>query len=146
MGTRCAIGYETADGRIRAKYSHWDGYPAYTGKVLEEHYQDEQKIREMVELGSQSVIEPEIYPKGDHDFESPEDNVTVFYGRDRGEEGCEAREFAGPAEMEEHYRNSWIEFLYVRMNGVWMVRPVDSAYPWQAVGDVLEQELDSETV
>ena len=146
MGTRCAIGYETADGRIRAKYSHWDGYPAYTGKVLEEHYQDEQKIREMVELGSQSVIEPEIYPKGDHDFDRPEDNVTVFYGRDRGEEGCEAREFKDLAEMEEWYLNSWVEFLYLRMNGVWMVRPVDSAYPWQAVGDVLEQELDSETV
>lgn len=142
MATRSAIGYETADGRIRAKYSHWDGYPEYTGKVLEEHYQDDQKIREMVELGDQSVLGEEIYPQGDHDFESPEDNVTVFYGRDRGEQNFDPREFADPAEMEEHYRNSWVEYLYVRMNDVWMMRPVDSAQPWQAVGDVLEQGVD----
>ena len=53
MGTRSAIGYKTPEGKIRAKYSHYDGYPAYTGAMLQEHYTQARKIAQMVELGDQ---------------------------------------------------------------------------------------------
>ena len=65
MGTRSAIGYKTPQGKIRAKYSHYDGYPAYTGAMLEKHYQQARKIAQLVELGDQSFLEAEIFPK-DH--------------------------------------------------------------------------------
>ena len=51
MGTRSAIGYKTPEGKIRAKYSHYDGYPSYTGAILNEHFQEARKIAQMVELG-----------------------------------------------------------------------------------------------
>ena len=64
MATRSAIGYKTPEGKIRAKYSHYDGYPAYTGVMLEQHYQQARKIAQMVELGDQSGIAPNVFPTG----------------------------------------------------------------------------------
>ena len=103
MGTRSAIGYKTAEGKVRAKYSHYDGYPAYTGKMLQEHYTQARKIAQMVELGDQSFLAEEIFPVGEHSFENPEEGCTIFYGRDRGESNVEAREFDTVQEFVDYY-------------------------------------------
>ena len=103
MGTRSAIAYYTDRGTVRGKYSHYDGYPEYTGAVLEEHYTDVARVRNMVDLGDQSYILPEFIPTGKHTFEEPEENVTIFYGRDRGESGVEAREFDTIQEFVDYY-------------------------------------------
>ena len=113
MGTRSAIGYKTPQGKIRAKYSHYDGYPAYTGAMLQEHYTQARKIAQMVELGDQSFLEKEIFPKGAHSFESPEQGCTIFYGRDRGESDVDAREFDNFADFVEHYDACGCEYFYV---------------------------------
>ena len=113
MGTRSAIGYKTPQGKIRAKYSHYDGYPAYTGAVLQEHYQQARKIAQMVELGDQSFLEKEIFPTGEHSFNSPEEGCTIFYGRDRGETDVDAREFDNFADFVEWYDGAGCEYFYV---------------------------------
>ena len=113
MGTRSAIGYKTPEGKIRAKYSHYDGYPAYTGAMLEEHYQQARKIAQLVELGDQSFLAKEIFPTGAHSFDAPEEGVTIFYGRDRGETDVDAREFDNFADFVEHYDACGCEYFYV---------------------------------
>jgi|TARA_R110000850_G_scaffold217773_1_gene343404 hypothetical protein len=73
MGTRSAIGYKLPNGKIRAKYCHWDGYvEGGVGQTLQESYQDAVKIGLMVELGDMSTLAAEI-------------DDCEFYGRDRGD-------------------------------------------------------------
>lgn len=136
MGTRSAIGYATTEGRIRAKYSHYDGYPAYTGKMLQEHYRETSKIVEMVELGDQSVLAPEIVPKGPHSFDSPEEGVTIFYGRDRGETGVEPREFESLEKFVEHFADCWCEYFYIYAHGEWMMNSANDKKGWRLLGKV----------
>ena len=121
MGTRSAIGYKTPEGKVRAKYSHYDGYPAYTGAVLQEHYQEARKIAQMVELGDQSFIAPNVFPKGEHSFSKPEEDVIVFYGRDRGEPNTEAQEFDTVQEFVDYYTSAGCEYFYLHTANGWIV-------------------------
>ena len=136
MGTRSAIGYATADGRVRGKYSHYDGYPAYTGKMLNEHYQQSRKIAQLVELGDQSFLDREIFPKGSHSFDSPEDGCTIFYGRDRGETGTEPHEFDNIVDFVDYFEQCGCEYFYVYMNGVWMMYNIHTKEPWQDIREI----------
>ena len=115
MGTRSAIGYKTPEGKIRAKYSHYDGYVAGAGKTLQEHYTQARKIAQMVELGDQSYMDKEIFPMpgSGHSFNTPEEGVTIFYGRDRGETGQEFKVFSTLAKAQDYFEGSWCEYLYV---------------------------------
>ena len=122
MGTRSAIGYKTAEGKIRAKYSHYDGYVAGVGRTLVEHYQAARKIAQMVELGDQSFLAEEIFPRGKtHSFNTPEEGVTVFYGRDRGEDGTEAQEFETVQEFVDYYAGAGAEYFYLHTAAGWIV-------------------------
>ena len=136
MGTRSAIGYATQDGRVRGKYSHYDGYPAYTGKMLNQHYQQSRKIAQMVELGDQSFLAEEIFPKGAHSFDAPEAGVTIFYGRDRGETGTEPREFDNIVDFVDYYEGCGCEYFYVYMNGTWMMYSIHTKEPWQDIQEI----------
>jgi hypothetical protein len=121
MGTRSAIGYKTPQGKIRAKYSHYDGYPSYTGAMLQEHFQEARKIAQMVELGDQSSIAPRVFPKGEHSFMKPEEDVIVFYGRDRGETNVDAQDFDTVEEFVDYYAGAGCEYFYLHTTGGWIV-------------------------
>jgi hypothetical protein len=122
MGTRSAIGYKTPEGKIRAKYSHYDGYPSYTGAMLQEHFQEARKIAQMVELGDQSFIAPNVFPTDkSHSFSTPQEDVIVFYGRDRGEDNVDAQEFATVAEFVDYYASAGCEYFYLHTANGWVV-------------------------
>ena len=123
MGTRSAIGYKTETGKVRAKYSHYDGYVAGCGKTLQEHYTQARKIAQMVELGDQSYMDKEIFPMpgSGHSFDTPEEGVTIFYGRDRGESNVEAVEFDTVQEFVEYYAGSGCEYFYLHTAAGWIV-------------------------
>jgi hypothetical protein len=94
MATRSNIAYRTPEGKIRSVYCHWDGYPAHNGEMLVRHYQEARKIAQLVELGSLSSLQPNVFPVGkEHSFDNAQDDVCVFYGRDRGETGVETQEY-----------------------------------------------------
>ena len=133
MATRCAIGYMNEDNTVIAKYSHYDGYPEHTGKMLVEHYDFNLKIQAMIALGDQSYLAPEIFPKGgDHSFETPEKDVTVFYGRDRGESNTEPKTFKGMVEFIDHYEDL-VDYLYV-------YNPADKM--WKCWSTYTKQKID----
>ena len=128
MGTRSAIGYKTPEGKIRAKYSHYDGYPLYTGAVLQQYYQNNDKIVQMVELGDQSCIAPSVCPTDEsHSFSTPQEGVIVFYGRDRGESNTDAVEFETVQEFVEYYTDSGCEYFYLHTAGGWIVHNCSNA-------------------
>ena len=86
MGTRSKIAIENADGTVTAIYCHWDGYPEGNGKTLAENYQHREKVQQLIDLGYISSLHEFVFPEGEHSFDKPEDDVTVAYHRDRGED------------------------------------------------------------
>ena len=112
MATRSRIGYQYEDGSIKSIYCHFDGYPSYVGKMLEEHYSNPQKIRELIELGDISQLKPEIGEK--QDFNNPTSkDWCLAYGRDRGEEGCEAERHHSLFYFLQHGKGSCAEYCYL---------------------------------
>src|SRR5688572_278094 len=87
MGTRSIIAREK-DGMVAAIYCHWDGYPSNNGNILQEHYQDDEKVDSLISLGALSALKPEVAPASGeaHTFDDPAKDVTIAYHRDRGEE------------------------------------------------------------
>ena len=104
MGTRSTIALEFADGTVEQVYCHWDGYLEHNGKILQEHYSDPFKLRELIDMGGISSLGKSIgkkHPFGpawnetnlekkakiESEFEAArEAGYTTFYARDRGED------------------------------------------------------------
>jgi hypothetical protein len=112
MATRSRIGIENENGRVESIYCHWDGYPDNNGKMLARHYTDVKKIKSLIALGDISILNENVVPADgvSHSFESPADNVTVAYHRDRGEEFRKPRENNS---IEEFSRSDVEEYGYV---------------------------------
>ena len=85
MATRSRIGLMLEDGTIKHSYCHYDGYPEGVGYTLVQNYSDIDKVKELLSFGDMSFIAPKVNPEGEHSFNNPEKDVTVFYGRDRGD-------------------------------------------------------------
>ncbi len=155
MATRSTIALEFADGTVQQVYCHWDGYLENNGQILLNNYSDPFKLRELIDLGDVSSLGPNIGSK--HDFDIPfkygtpeyeaeserRREITTFYGRDRGETGCEARYFKDYAD----YRDNALfeEYNYcLRKGGNWYVEfygKFDGL-----LKDAIEQELAEEAV
>ena len=109
MGTRSAIGYKLPNGKIRAKYCHWDGYvEGGVGQTLQESYQDAFKIGRMVELGDMSTLAAEI-------------DDCVFYGRDRGDSprDVDAQDYDDFDDFTTSFEGC--EYFYVWNGNEWLV-------------------------
>lgn len=132
MATRSTIALEFADGTVQQVYCHWDGYLSNNGTILLNNYSDPFKLQELIDLGDISSLGPDIGNK--HSFDIPfkygtpeyeaeseaRRNITTFYGRDRGEEGTNARKFKDYADYRANAQ--FEEYNYIlRTDGNWYV-------------------------
>ena len=131
MATRSTIAYKTIEGKIRAVYAHWDGYPAGNGRILEEHYTDGAKIAALVGLGNISSLRPmlgEEHPFSSLDVKMDSDEydalygeMTTFYGRDRGEKDSGPKDFDTINDWIEYYDGCGCEYFYLYAGDSWIV-------------------------
>jgi hypothetical protein len=56
MGTRSRIGYQLPDNSIVSVYCHYDSYLEGVGRILAEHYQDREAVRQLIDGGSMSSL------------------------------------------------------------------------------------------
>lgn len=123
MSTRCRIGVELPNGKIKSIYCHHDGYLSWVGKMLKEHYQDYQKVLKLVELGDISSLHEtveETYPdsyKGWRDEDCPareDENEWEFWSKkgDCGEEYVYLFSRHTDYDGETYYKWSYIEIPY----------------------------------
>ena len=121
MSTRCLI-VKDYGNKFKAIYCHWDGYPEYTGDMLETYYNNDSIIDELLELGDISYLGKRIspYANEEHSFDSPIKDVTLAYCRDRGEEKY-IREFKNLNQVINNAKDSWCEYLYLWRNNIWEV-------------------------
>ena len=89
MATRSSISIRNEDGTYTGIYAHWDGYLSNNGRILEQHYTNEEKIRQLMALGSLSSLRPEIGERQDFNQPTSKD-WCLAYGRDRGEDDVAA--------------------------------------------------------
>ncbi len=94
MSTNAIITVKVADTEFKhlylSIYLHWDGYPAYAGQLLLDHYNNQEMAEALVALGDLSVLSESIDCPEGHCFDHPLEGFSVAYGRDRGEIGTEA--------------------------------------------------------
>ncbi len=132
MGTRSMIAMRTEDG-YRAVYCHWDGYPSWNGRILYQHYGDIAKLTALLDLGDISSLGTGLGEKHDFNDRGNDDNITTFYGRDRGETGVEARIYPTLSKLFEAAAGCWAEYVYVFIADIWGFTPIGShgqaAYP-----------------
>ena len=160
MGTRSTIALEYADGTVEQVYCHWDGYLEHNGQILLKHYSNPFILRDLIDLGDISSLKPTIGTK--HAFSHFElraeevaeykvltENMTTFYGRDRGETGTSAKKFAS---YEDYLLNhQYVEYDYILRNdngvAVWFVCDHDGAYVEleQAIMDEQDSIAQEET-
>jgi hypothetical protein len=131
MGTRSLIGNVESTGACKYVYCHWDGYPTHNGDILNRHYTSESKVSELLSLGDMSKLGVDIGVQ--HPFDSPYkygtpereeydrmyESMCLFYGRDRGEKGIDARTVFSMREFVDHAKDSDAEYAYIFANGEW---------------------------
>ena len=54
MGTRSRIGIELNDNSILSVYCHYDGYPAFNGRILRDNFDTVEKVRNLIDGGDMS--------------------------------------------------------------------------------------------
>ena len=120
MATRARIAIELTDGSILSSYHHWDGYPAGLGFNLICHWDDPAVLLQAIRLGDASNWGKRIAPIDEHSFDCPEENVNVYYGRDRGESNVDAVPFADFDAFVNGFDCAGEEFAYcLRRDGTW---------------------------
>ena len=120
MATRARIGFETKVGEIVSAYHHYDGYPAGLGYNLIRNYiADRDKFMEAVMLGDASFWGKTPYPSTSlHSFNNAEEDVSVYYGRDRGEENVAPVTFTDFEDFAANWNCAGEEYAYVlRLDG-----------------------------
>ena len=108
MATRSIIA-KLDDKGIQAIYCHNDGYLSNNGKILDQHYQDEDKVNELLAEGDISSLRDTI-------------KDTTFYARDRGEENKEATNLNNETKLLEFaFESCDAEVVYMFAYGSWYV-------------------------
>lgn len=118
MATRSTIAIQHADGTVDQIYVHWDSYLQGVGATLVKHYQDRDKVQDLIAHGDVSILAEEIGIK--QDFNTPIDGMCLFYARDRGEQGVQARPFSSIEDYEQNHQYEEYEYLFTADN-VWSV-------------------------
>ena len=82
MATRSRIGYVLKDDSIVSVYHHWDGYPEWLGNILNKHYNEDSKVRELIDGGDMSSC----YTDTTWDLEEKKPEPSPCYYSERGED------------------------------------------------------------
>lgn len=135
MGTRSMISQLQADGTYRAIYCHWDGNPAFNGKILIEHYSDPATLDALLALGALSSLGHEVgtQPIDRNDEENLRTNrQCVAHFRDMGRKWAEAKtlHFEEYEELKDEAYGCDAEYLYTWKKGQWWVEGRRFGGPW----------------
>lgn len=144
MSTNALIGIKT--GKIaRAIMVYWDGYPSGVGRILRAHYQDENKIRRLVELGDISHLRPFIHEESDDPFSfdgppSPDCCDLMANGDDRPR-------LCYPDRILEAADSMGAEYAYFYRDGEWWAAESDQSWDWlrSRIWQPLHVLIDAET-
>jgi len=88
MSTHSSIAIKNKNGTITSIYCHFDGMIEHNGQILLDHYNTEEKVQELIDLGDLSYLAERTSPNKneEHSYDGKRANgVVLAYHRDRGE-------------------------------------------------------------
>ena len=131
MGTRSTIALEFADGTVEQVYCHWDGYLEHNGKILQAHYINPFKVKELLALGGFSSLE-----------ETVEGTATTAYTQ-RGEE-CRVEKYKDIEDYRENVYGEEYDYILCQREGraVWFVRSYATEGNWIPLEMAFEQQKE----
>ena len=119
MSTRSLICIQRGKNKYEAIYCHSDGYLTYNGQMLNDHYNDREKVEKLIKLGNISCLNEKIDPDPTRphsfDYSERQDDVTVAYHRDRGED-LHFNVFTDKDDLIDYFKNSDQDYLYLYEN------------------------------
>ena len=130
MSTRSRIGYVLQDDSILSVYHHWDGYPEWLGVTLEEQYNTDEKVRELIDGGNMSsCYSTTKWNKETEEFEECEGHVDYYGGEDEGP--VLSKNLDELAQID-----CGSEFLYIFLKGKWHAYETDITHDddWKITG------------
>jgi len=154
MATRSTIALEFADGTIGQVYCHWDGYLSNNGKMLQEYYDNPFILRDLIDLGDISSLRPTIGTKhpfsqfdngmSTEEFSALYQDMTTFYGRDRGENNTKARYFNDYLHFLVDGQEEEYDYILRNVNGVatWFVS--DHGGDYMSLTEAFAKEAQAE--
>ena len=132
MGTRSTIAIEFADGSVSQVYCHWDGYLSNNGMILQAHYMDPFKVRELVDLGDFSSLRDSVEEtkEGAYHFSRDEDFCVRRYK--------DADEYFAECQQEEY------DYIMRSVGGVavWFVRCYATDGKWVTMAEAMQMESE----
>ena len=155
MATRSTIALEFADGTVHQVYCHWDGYLEGNGQLLLKHYSNPFILRDLIDLGSLSSLQPTIGTKhafGHYGTDMTQEQYTALYGnmctfhaRDRGEKLI-VHKFNDFQDYLAHHQYEDYEYI-LRKDGHWYVQAHDDAFVMlkSAIADAQDLIAQEET-
>lgn len=142
MSTRSTVAVEHVDGTVSQVYCHYDGYVSHNGQILVDHYDTQEKAEQLVFLGEMSSLRPKCIPDPakTHSSINPQDDVTTYYSRDRGEPFHPPSLFTSI----DHYKKNLQgeEYDYLFTEGQW---EVSNGRGYELVAQALEVAMLKET-
>ena len=82
MSTNARIGLGLADGSVLSVYHHWDGYPEWLGRILNQEYNTKEKVAELLDGGNMSSCwSDNVYDYDKQEFVK-RDPQPEYYGGD----------------------------------------------------------------
>jgi|15BtaG_2_1085339.scaffolds.fasta_scaffold06438_2 hypothetical protein len=102
MATRSVIFKETTEGIVVGKYIHWDGYPSYVGRILNDSYNTDNKVNLL--------------------FSHPNYISSLGETIDETRWGDEEMGWSSPIRILDVFEaaaKSWVEWIYLYKDGQW---------------------------
>lgn len=142
MATRSMIASKQNDGTIKAIYCHWDGYINGNGKILFEHYKDNDKVEKLLNMGYLSSLgeDPIEEPNG-WDYTKEHDSTKCVSYRARGDQGVDAIMVENEDKLIEAAKNCGAEFVYLYEFGHWYCQEIPF---WSDLEYKLEEEKEEQ--
>ena len=110
MGTRSNIAYEKENGKVVVMYCHYDGYPEYNGRVLQEHYSHPTQAKALVDNGYQSALKETLEESNEGRVHQEEPKTFSSVHNWLLDLSCD----------------SYIEWVYLFTNNEWKVAEIKS--------------------
>jgi hypothetical protein len=128
MGTRSTIALEYADGTVGQVYCHWDGYLSNNGQILQKHYTDPFKVRDLLDNGDMSSLDTTV-------------EGCSFY-KERGED-CPQNRYKNADEYFDCSQQEEYDYILRQVEGqaVWFVRHYTTDGVWVELVDAIANEL-----
>lgn len=62
MSTHANIAILKPNGNIQSIYCHFDGYPQHVGQILHDHYNNQERVQQLIALGNISSLGEKLEP------------------------------------------------------------------------------------